>query len=246
MHSYLKSALVAVSLLAASAYGAAAFEAETVEPIELREGPAWGFAAIVELPPGAIVEVLNCSRIWCEVAIEDYEGYVPRGSLDLGGYSPPLYAFPPLISQPSLWHGRYFSRDHYRYESRFRWRNREGRRLFNMPERVQPRPLPAPLIRRGPGTPTQPGIVPDRQPLRRDGLPREKQVAPKDAPRERERVVPQNRKVEPQPRIQQQPRPEPRAIQPQPRPQIQQQAPAQRQAPPPQPQPQKKKQDQKG
>jgi uncharacterized protein YraI len=126
MRFELKSVLAAGCLLAASALSAAAFEAVTVEPAELREGPAWEFAPIVDLPPGSIVEVLNCDRRWCEVGIEDYDGFLPRGVLDLGTYQPPIYLFPPLIAQPSLWHGCYYSRDHYRW--RARWRDREGRR----------------------------------------------------------------------------------------------------------------------
>ena len=125
MRIQLKSVLAAGCLLAVSAFGAAAFEATTLEPSELREGAGWDFAPIVELPEGSFVEVLNCDRSWCEVSVEDYDGFLPRGVLDLGGTSVPLYTFPPLFAAPSLWHGRYYSRDHYRHESRSRWRDRD-------------------------------------------------------------------------------------------------------------------------
>jgi hypothetical protein len=227
MRFELKSMLAAGCLLAASALSAAAFEAVTVEPAELREGPAWEFAPIVDLPPGSIVEVLNCDRRWCEVGIEDYDGFLPRGVLDLGTYQPPIYLFPPLIAQPSLWHGRYYSRDHYRYESRARWRDREGRRIYVLPGRVQPRPLPPPLIRRvRPGEPVRPGVVPGG-PQRRDIQ------QPRDRATPRPGQPPAPRVMPPQ---QTQPRPQPGQIQPQPRPQVQprpQPAPVQRQAPPP-------------
>ena len=246
MHSYLKSALVAASLLAASAYGAAAFEAETVEPAELREGPAWGFAAIVVLPPGAIVEVLNCDRRWCEVAIEDFEGFVPRGSLALGGYSPPLYIFPPLFSQPSLWHGRYYSRDHYRYESRSRWRDRDNRRLYVLPQRVQPRPLPPPLVR--PLRPIDPNerrgqkqFQPGQKQFQPDGPQRQRVIEPDRTPRGPSNEQPRIQRGPDQPRIQRAPdQPRIQRAPDQPRPQIQQQAPApQRTAPPAEKQKQK-------
>ena len=124
MHPQVKLVVVAGCLLAASTLSVAAFEAVTVEPSELREGAAWQFAPIVELPEGTIVEVLNCDRSWCEVGVEDYEGFLPRGVLDLGGSSVPFYAFPPQVAAPSRWHGRYYSRDHFRYESRSRCRGR--------------------------------------------------------------------------------------------------------------------------
>lgn len=224
MRFQLTSALGASILLAASALNAAAFEAVTVEPAELREGPGFGFVPIVELPPGSIVEVLNCDRRWCEVGIEDYDGFLPRGVLDLGTYQPPVYLFPPLISQPSLWHGRYYSRDHYRYESRSRWRDREGRRIYVIPERRQPRSLPPPLIRPlRPDQPARPGVVPSG-PQRRDILPQPK------GPRAGDRVTPPGQP--PAPRVAPPPPPPQRQIQPPPAPDAPR---APRVAPPPAP-----------
>ena len=207
MRFQLKSVLGAGILLAASALSSAAFEAVTVEPAELREGPGFDFAPIVELPPESVVEVLNCDRRWCEIGIEDYDGFLPRGVLDLGTYQPPVYLFPPLISQPSLWHGRYYSRDHYRYESRSRWRDREGRRIYVLPERRQPRPLPPPLIRPlRPGEPVRPGVAPSG-PQRRDIQPQPK------GPRPGDRVTPPGQP--PAPRVAPPP-PAPRAAPPPP------------------------------
>jgi len=207
MRFQLKLVLGASILLAASALSAAAFEAVTVEPAELREGPGFDFAPIVELPPESVVEVLNCDRRWCEIGIEDYDGFLPRGVLDLGTYQPPVYLFPPLISQPSLWHGRYYSREHYRYESRSRWRDREGRRIYVLPERRQPRPLPPPLIRPlRPGEPVRPGVAPSG-PQRRDIQPQPK------GPRPGDRVTPPGQP--PAPRVAPPP-PAPRAAPPPP------------------------------
>lgn len=259
MYAQMKSILAAGCLLAASTLGVAAFEAVTVEPAELREGPGWDFAPIIELPPGSIVEVLNCDRRFCEIGIEDYDGFIPRGVLDLGTYQPPIYLFPPLIAQPSLWHGRYYSRDHFRYELRSRWRDRDGRRLHVVPIRPQPRPLrptgpnewrgKKQFDQRGPDQPRiQRGL---EQPLIQRG-PVNGQPRIQRGPDQ-----PFIQRGPDQPRIQRGPD-QPRTMQPQPQPQqrIQQQAPVQRLAPPPpppqrtqpqpqpQPQPQKKKQDQ--
>ncbi len=245
MYAQLKSFLVAGCLLAASTLGVAAFEAVTVEPSELREGPAWEFAPIVGLPPGSIVEVLNCDRRWCEVGIEDYDGFIPRGVLDLGGSPVPFYAFPPLIAAPSLWHGRYYSRDHYRYESRARWRDRNDRRIYVLPQRVQPRPL-RPI---GPGE-RRGG---QKQFDQKQFQPKQKQFQP-DGPGSRRMIEPDRRGSQPkqfekqgepqriqrapdQPRIQRAPD-QPRIQQQQ---KIQQQAPVQRQAPPPAQKQQEKK-----
>lgn len=233
MRFELKSVLAAGCLLAASALSAAAFEAMTVEPVDLREGPGRDFEPIVELPRGTIVEVLNCDRSFCEVSVEDYDGFIPRRALDLGGNPVPFYAFPPQIAAPTRWHGRYYSRDHYRYESRARWRDREGRRLFAVPMRPQPRPLRpiAPRERRrtkqfdqkGPAT-VQPRI----------------QRGP-DQPRiQRGPDQPRIQRAPDQPRIQRAPD-QPRTMQRQPQPRIQQPAPSR-----PQPQPQKKKLDSTG
>ena len=216
MRFQLRSVLAAGCLLAASALGAVAFEAVTVEPAELREGPGWDFEPIVELPEGSILEVLNCDREWCEASIEDYDRFIPRDVLDLGTISPPVYVFPPLISQPSLWHGRYFSRDHFRYESRSRWRNREGRRIYVLPERRQPQPLPPPLIR-----PLRPGEPSGRQ--RRDIQPQPK------APRAGDRVTPPGQP--PAPRVAPSPPPPLQRMQPPPGPGAP--PPAPRAAPPP-------------
>jgi hypothetical protein len=136
MRSYWRSILAGSLLAALSAAGAFAFPAETIETTVLLQGPADEFEPIVELPPGTEVEVLNCDANWCEVSVGDYDGFVPRAALDLLGYTPPRYAFPPLLALPDRWHGRYYSREHFRYESRARWRDREGRRRFVVPPRV--------------------------------------------------------------------------------------------------------------
>ncbi len=262
MRIQLKSVLAAGCLLAVSAFGAAAFEATTLEPAELREGPGWDFEPIVGLPAGSILEVLNCDREWCEASIEDFDGFVPRGVLDLGTYSPPLYAFPPLIAAPGLWHGRYYSRDHYRYESRARWRDREGRRLFVVPMRPQPRPLRpiGPNERRGQKQFDQRGPAADQrgkkqfdqrgpaadQERRRQF--EQKGPAPDQRRIQREPERPRIQREPDRPRIQREPD-RPRTTPQQPRPEIRREAPVQRQAPAPQrtqpqPQPDKKKQDQ--
>ena len=256
MRFELKSVLAAGCLLAASVLSAAAFEATTIEPAELLEGPGRGFAPIAELPAGTIVEVLNCDRSFCEVSVEDYDGFIPRGVLDLGGSSVPLYAFPPQIAAPALWHGRYYSRDHYRYESRSRWRDRDGRRLHAVPMRPQPRPLRpiGPGERRGmkqfdprgsatdqrriQGVPDQPRIQRGPDPQRIQRGPANEQPRIQRGPDQ-----PRIQRAPDQPRIQRAPD--------QPRPQIQQQAPGQRQAPAPsppraQPQPQPVPQKKKG
>jgi len=247
MRFQLKSVLAAGCLLAASVLSAAAFEATTVEPSELLQGPGEDFEPIVELPAGTIVEVLNCDRSFCEVSVEDYDGFIPREVLDLGGNPVPFYAFPPQIAAPARWHGRYYSRDHYRYESRSRWRDRDGRRLFAVPVRPQPRPL-RPIRRDGP----RPEFRTKQKQFDQKGPGKDQlriQRAP-DQPRiQRTPDQPRIQRAPDQPRIQRAPdQPRIQRAPDQPRPRIQQQVPVQRQAPPqpqkPQPQPQKKKQDQ--
>jgi hypothetical protein len=147
MRPNLTSILAAGCLLAATTVHAVAFPATVVERTEMREGPSGDFDALVELPEGSVVEVLNCDAGWCEAGIEDYDGFIPRRTLSFGSYVPPAFVFPPLIAEPGRWHGRYYSREHFRYESRARWRDREGRRLYVIPPRVQRIPL-RPLIRR--------------------------------------------------------------------------------------------------
>ena len=249
MRFELKSVLAAGCLLAASALGAAAFEAVTVEPAELREGAGWDFEPIVELPQGSIVEVLNCDREWCEASIEDYDGFLPRSALNLGGTSVPLYTFPPLVAAPALWHGRYYSRDHFRYESRSRWRDREGKRLHVLPTRPQPRPLRpiGPNERRGKKQFDQRGPTTIQPRIQRAPDQPRIQRAPNQPRIQRAPDQPRIQRTPDQPRIQRAPD-QPRTMQPQPRPQIQQRAPSRPQPTPsrPQPQPQKKKLDSTG
>jgi len=147
MRFYLKSIMAAGCMLAATTMYAAAFPGTVVEPTEMREGPDLEFEPVVELPAGSVVEVLNCDAGWCEAGIEDYDGFIPRRALSFGSFAPPVFVFPPLIAAPSRWHGRYYSREHYRYESRARWRDREGRRIYIIPPRVQTVPL-RPFVRR--------------------------------------------------------------------------------------------------
>ncbi len=244
MRFQVKSVLAAGCLLAASAFSAAAFEATTVEPAELREGAGWDFAPIVELPEGSIVEVLNCNRSWCEVGVEDYDGFLPRGVLDLGGTSVPLYSFPPLFAAPSLWHGRYYSRDHFRYESRSRWRDREGKRLHVVPMRPQPRPLRLidPKERRGQKRFDQKGPATDQRGKKQfdqKGPAIDQRRIQRGPENEKPRIQrgpdqPRIQRGPDQPRIQRAPdQPRIQRAPDQPRPQIQRQAPVQRQAPPP-------------
>jgi uncharacterized protein YraI len=145
MRAHLRAIAAACGLLAASTIDAAAFPGTVTEPTQMREGPSPEFAPLVELPPGSRVEVLNCDPAWCEASVEDFDGFIPRRALSLGTFTPPVYVFPPLIAVPGRWHGRYYSRDHYRYESRWRWRHRDGRRIHVLPPLVQPVPL-KPLV----------------------------------------------------------------------------------------------------
>jgi hypothetical protein len=235
MHFDLKPVLAAGCLLAASVLSVAAFEAVTVETAELRQGADLGFPPIVELPEGSVVEVLNCDPSWCEVSVEDYDGFLPRDVLDLGGTSVPLFRFPPQIAAPALWHGRYFSRDHFRYESRSRWRNREGQRIHVVPIRPQPRPLRplAPGELRGTRQFEQRG--PGRDQRRIQGVPDQPRIQrTPDQPRiQRTPDQPRIQRTPDQPRIQGVPV-QPRIQRaPESRPQIQKQAPVPRQAPPP-------------
>ncbi|MEH0076180.1 SH3 domain-containing protein [Pannonibacter sp. Pt2] len=128
------SLALAVGLLGAGA--ANAWTAQATADINMRSGPGTGYAPLLVIPRGAVVEAGACSR-WCQVFFAGYRGFVsarylaPAGG---GGYyqpvPPPVVVVPPPYYRPApppyyrpgpppVYRPPYHHRDRYRdYERR--------------------------------------------------------------------------------------------------------------------------------
>lgn len=173
--SILPRAAVAVVFFALSTVAAYAISATTRVTTRVYDGPSTKFDVITILPPDTDIEVIGCSRGWCEVDLEDQEGFVRQRSLDFYEGMAPVIIFPPVVYQYGWNYWRYYYRGDWE-----RWRGRYGRpqRPYVAPK-VPPRgprpgqPNVAPQIPR----PTQPNIAP---PSSRQGPP---SGGPSGAPR---------------------------------------------------------------
>ncbi len=88
---------------------AAAAPATTQYGTRLYDGPGYRFDVIRTIPGGQDVDVIGCSRGWCDVLWYDYEGFVREGSLDFYDREPPFIEFPPLVFEYGFryWRNRY-------------------------------------------------------------------------------------------------------------------------------------------
>lgn len=94
------SLALAVGLLGAGA--ANAWTAQATADINMRSGPGTGYAPLLVIPRGAVVEAGACSS-WCQVFFAGYRGFVsarylaPVGG---GGYYQPAPPPPPVVVVP--------------------------------------------------------------------------------------------------------------------------------------------------
>lgn len=143
----LRPVLVATALLIFSAVAAFAIPATTRTEVRLYDGPRANFEVLAVLPPGTEVEVIGCSRGWCQVwSDEDEQGFVRERQLDFYDEPPAIIVFPPAIYQFgwSYWQRTYpgdWERWRQRYPRQYRQPPSSG------PQRQEPRrtaPLPPP------------------------------------------------------------------------------------------------------
>lgn len=104
---FLALALCAPTLCAAPAF---ARPAKALDFIALRAGPGAHFAATLDIPAHALVEVGRCGAAWCRVAFAGEEGYVLKRALAFVATRaveepmlPPLGAYVWVHADPTLY-----------------------------------------------------------------------------------------------------------------------------------------------
>ena len=157
----LRPVLVATAILSLSAVAAFATPATTRGPTRLYDGPSTRFQVLDELPANTDVDVIGCSREWCQIwSDEDQQGFVRERQLDFYEGPAAIVIFPPPIYQ----YGWTYWRQNYRGDWD-RWRNRYPRHYREPPpgmRRMEP-PRRPPAI--------QPGGPPPPPPNRNFGPP---------------------------------------------------------------------------
>ena len=157
----LRPVLVATAILSLSAVAAFATPATTRGPTRLYDGPSTRFQVLDELPADTDVDVIGCSREWCQIwSDEDQQGFVRERQLDFYEGPAAIVIFPPPIYQ----YGWTYWRQNYRGDWD-RWRNRYPRHYREPPpgmRRMEP-PRRPPAI--------QPGGPPPPPPNRNFGPP---------------------------------------------------------------------------
>ena len=152
--------IVASALTFASA--AAAQEAYTKKPVNVRAGPDRNYPLVAWLPGGAIVYVNGCVEDyrWCDITSDATRGWVYAGNLEYTyqGRPVPIYGNGPTLALPiiSFILGSYWN-DHYRdrpwYGNQNQWNNwRPGVRPPPRPG-VRPQPPRPPVVRPQPPRP---------------------------------------------------------------------------------------------
>lgn len=156
--SILPRAAVAAALVALSTAAAHASPATTRGSTTVFDGPSTQFAVVTVLPPETDIEVVGCSRGWCEVDLEDQEGFVRERALDFDEDEPAVIIFPPLVYRYGWNYWRYYYRRDWEG-----WRGRYG---------LRSRPYVAPQIPPPGPRPSQPNMVPPIQrPMQPDFAP---------------------------------------------------------------------------
>jgi uncharacterized protein YraI len=152
--SLLPRVAVAAALFALSTAAAYATPATTRGSTTVFDGPSTQFDVVTVLPPDTDIEIIGCSRGWCEVDLADQEGFVRQRALDFYEDEPAVIIFPPVVYRYGWNYWRYYYRGDWE-----RWRGRYGR-----PQRPYVAPQVPP---RGP-LPNQPNMAP---PIPRPGQP---------------------------------------------------------------------------
>jgi uncharacterized protein YraI len=153
--SLLPRVTIAAALVALSTATAYAVPATTLGRTRVYDGPSTRFAVVTVLPPDTDIEVVGCSRGWCELDLEDQEGFVQEDALDFYEREPALIVFPPLVYEYGWNYWRYYNRRDWE-----RWRGRYG---------LRPRPYVAPSTPPPGPRPSLPNMAP---PSSRQGPPR--------------------------------------------------------------------------
>jgi len=80
----LKTLMTSAGVLALTTGFAAAAPAVVQSSVNLRAGPGTEYEVIAAMPGGASVDVMGCSRSWCQVNFDGTPGFASRGYLDIG------------------------------------------------------------------------------------------------------------------------------------------------------------------
>ena len=169
-----------VSLLALST-GAAAQNAITAGPADLRAGPDPTYPVVARLEADTPVQVMGCldDWSWCDVSLEDTRGwlYAPAITYGYEGGYVPLYSYAPALGIPvetfsldDYW-GRYYHERPW-FAERDDWRHRAPRheRPPGPPPSASPPPRPMradrpePPLHLGSSAPPRPEASHDRAP----------------------------------------------------------------------------------
>jgi len=106
-----RGALCAVVLTAVSAGLANAAPATVASNTNLRQGPGTGFAVIMTVPGGSVVDVIRCGGEWCNVMAGGQPGYMIARNLGMGGPAPVAVvrpAPPVVVVAPGPYYGPYY------------------------------------------------------------------------------------------------------------------------------------------
>ena len=147
--SILPRAAVAAALVFLSTAAAYASPATTRGSTTVFDGPSTRFAVVTVLPPDTDIEVIGCSRGWCQVDLEDQEGFVWQRALDFDEGEAAVIVFPPVVYR--------YGWNYWRYYYRGEWEGWRGR--YGLP----PRPYVAPQVPPQGPRPSQPNMVPPIQ-----------------------------------------------------------------------------------
>lgn len=137
MRKFAFALTLAVGMLSAGA--ASAWTAQATADINMRSGPGTGYAPVLIIPRGAVVEAGACSS-WCQVFYAGYRGFVSSRYLaPAGGYyqpapPPPVVVVPPPYYRPAP--PPYYRPPHHR---RDRYDDRPPRHYRDRPDYDGPR-----------------------------------------------------------------------------------------------------------
>lgn len=158
MRRLLFNAVLIGGLLSSGA--ALAWTAQSSADLNMRAGPGTGYAPILVIPRGALVEVGACNA-WCSVFYGGYRGFVSGRYLIpvSGGYyppppvvvPPPVIVVPPPVYRPPVYRPPVYRPPHYRPPQ---YRPPEYRPPVYRPEPYRPEPYQP----QGGYRPSQPSI----------------------------------------------------------------------------------------
>jgi uncharacterized protein YraI len=130
-------AVCAGAIVAASAPMAVAAPTRLAANTNLRMGPGTNFGVIATAPRGAVVDVVRCSALWCNVLWRGRPGYMiarnlsarPAGpAVAVAPLPPPVLVGPPVVVGPPVYGPYYYGPGPYYWGPRVYFGPRPWRR----------------------------------------------------------------------------------------------------------------------